>query len=277
MSESLFGKSASHHKSEDDHWLSVSDLMAGLMMVFLFISIVLMRNALLERDEAKDLATVYQDDRDKVKELASRFQAERDKVKALADRYQIERDKIKEIAAAYQNNKVDIYNALIDEFKSDLPLWDAEIHKDDLSFNFKSPDVLFGVGKITLNPKFEEILDDFFPRYLEVIEQFEGSIQEIRIEGHTSSRWNSNTSKDDAYFNNMNLSQGRTRSVLSYIYNLKNIASKRSWIKSNIAAVGYSSSKLIFTDGEENGGRSRRVTFKLVTNSETQILKIISK
>jgi len=263
MPERLFGKSINPHGSADDHWLSVSDLMAGLMMVFLFISIVLMRNALLERDAAKDLATIYQDDRDKVKELANR--------------YQIERDKIKEIAAAYQNNKVDIYNALIDEFKADLPLWDAEIHKDDLSFNFKSPDVLFGVGEITLNPKFKEILDDFFPRYLEVIAQFKSSIQEIRIEGHTSSKWNANTTKDEAYFNNMDLSQGRTRSVLFYIYRINGIASKRPWIKANIAAVGYSSSKLILTDGAEDGDRSRRVTFKLVTNSETQILRIINK
>ena len=235
MTESIFGKSPHNKKEDEDHWLSVSDLMAGLMMVFLFISIVLMRNAMMERD------------------------------------------KIKEIASTYKNNKTQIYNALTHEFKADLILWDAEINKTDLSFNFNSPDILFKIGKSKLNPNFEKILDNFFPRYLNVINRFKKSIQEIRIEGHTSSRWNNNVSTDEAYFNNMNLSQGRTRSVLSYVYNLPNITQEKSWIKANVAAVGYSSSKLIFSNGIENSDRSRRVAFRLITNSETQILKIIGE
>ncbi|MEZ5479694.1 MAG: OmpA family protein, partial [Thiolinea sp.] len=83
------------------------------------------------------------------------------------------------------------------------------------------------------------------------------------------------SSDDEAYFNNMNLSQGRTRSVLSYIYGLDSIAEERSWMKKNIAAVGYSSSKPILENGIENKNQSRRVIFRLITNSETQILKII--
>lgn len=235
MTESIFGKNHNNKKEDEDHWQSVSDLMAGLMMVFLFISIVLMRDAMMERD------------------------------------------KIKEIASTYKNNKAQIYNALTNEFRTDLIRWDAEINKTDLSFNFNSPDILFKVGKSNLNPNFEKILDDFFPRYLSVISHFKKSIQEIRIEGHTSSRWNSYVSEDEAYFNNMNLSQGRTRSVLSYVYNRPNVMQERSWIKANIAAVGYSSSKLIFSKGVENSDRSRRVAFRLITNSETQILKIISE
>jgi len=246
MSESLFGKTK---QAEDDgsHWLSVSDLMAGLMMVFLFISIVLMRNALIERDKTKELA----------------------------DTYQVERDKIKQIAATYQDTKVKIYEALVDEFEDDLIEWDAEINEKDLSFNFKSPDVLFDVGKIELKQQFKEILSDYYPRYMKVINEFKKTIEEVRIEGHTSSRWNSGSSEDDAYFLNMDLSQGRTRSVLSYVYSLDSIVSDRAWIKKNVAAVGYSSSKLIYMNGKEDAERSRRVTFKLITNSEIQILKII--
>ena len=44
-----------------EHWLSVSDLMAGLMMVFLFVSIALMRDALIERDKIKEVAITYQE------------------------------------------------------------------------------------------------------------------------------------------------------------------------------------------------------------------------
>ncbi|MFT7688459.1 MAG: outer membrane protein OmpA-like peptidoglycan-associated protein [Candidatus Azotimanducaceae bacterium] len=263
MSESIFGKSKPSHSEEGDHWLSISDLMAGLMIVFLFISVVLMHDANKKSKTAND-------EKDVAEKSAVNFKNQRNK-------FESQRDQIKEIAAAYQANKVDIYNALIKEFRMDLLLWEAEIVKDDLSFNFKSPEVLFGIGKITLKPKFKEIIDDFFPRYLNIIDQFKGSIEEVRIEGHTSSRWNSGVSEDEAYFKNMGLSQGRTRSVLSYIHGLDLIAEKRIWITANVAAVGYSSSKLIITNGVEDSERSRRVTFKLVTNSETQILKIIGK
>lgn len=248
MSGSIFGKSNST-KEDEIHWLSVSDLMAGLMMIFLFISIVLMRNALIERDKTIELA----------------------------DTYQVERDKIKQIAATYQDTKVKIFEALLIEFEDDLIKWNSEINKTDLSFNFKSPDVLFAVGKIGLRPKFKEILSDFFPRYLAVIDEFKKTIEEVRIEGHTSSRWNSGSSEDEAYFLNMNLSQGRTRSVLSYLYGLDSVIPNRAWIKKNIAAVGYSSSKIILIDGKEDADHSRRVTFKLITNSEIQILKIIGE
>lgn len=234
-----FGVNKNIQSDEENHWLSVSDLMAGLMMVFLFISIVLMRNALIEKNKV-----------------------------------QVERDKIKEIAATYKENKVSIYQALLAEFENDLNKWDAEINKD-LSFNFKSPEVLFGVGKKNINPTFKSILSNFFPRYLKVIGAFKESIEEIRIEGHTSSRWNNTTSIDDAYFNNMDLSQGRTRSVLSYLYHLDKVIPERNWIKKNIAAVGYSSSKPILFDGKENSDLSRRVAFQILTNSEIQILKII--
>jgi len=246
MSESIFGKNKLFHNEEDEHWLSVSDLMAGLMIVFLFISIVLMRNALVERN----------------------------KVKELSDTYQIERDKIKEVAKTYKDNKVNIYNALMTEFETDLVNWDAEIKKETLSINFKSPEVLFDSGKINLKPKFKEIISDFFPRYLTILNKFKNSIEEIRIEGHTSSQWNT-LSADQAYFQNMNLSQGRTRSVLSHIYSLEAIHSERAWIRNHVAAVGYSSSKLILIDGIEDSAHSRRVIFRLITNSEEQILKIL--
>jgi outer membrane protein OmpA-like peptidoglycan-associated protein len=255
VSASIFGKSRSNQPEEENHWLSVSDLMAGLMMVFLFISIVLMRNALLERDKVKELADTSQ---------------------KLAKTYQIERDKIRQIAATYQDTKISIYKALMIEFEGDLSRWDAEINKENLSFNFKSPDVLFAIGKIDLKSKFKEILSNFFPRYMKVINEFKDSIEEVRIEGHTSSRWNG-SSNDEAYFLNMDLSQGRTRSVLSYIYGLDSVTTEREWIKKNVAAVGYSSSKIILKDGVEDAEHSRRVTFKLISNSEIQILKIIGE
>ena len=48
-------------EQDESHWLSVSDLMAGLMVVFLFIAIALMRNAMIERNQIKEVAVAYQE------------------------------------------------------------------------------------------------------------------------------------------------------------------------------------------------------------------------
>lgn len=223
-------------EQEEHHWLSVSDLMAGLMMVFLFISIALMLEAFMERDQIKD------------------------------------------VAVAYQENQVAIFNALNEEFRHDLREWDAIIDEDTLTFTFQSPDVLFKTGEIELSASYKSLLNDFFPRYMKALEAYRPSINEIRIEGHTSSVWNSYTSKQDSYFNNMELSQGRTRAVLNYVYRLRSSAPYREWITSHIAAVGLSSSKLIRKrDGAEDMARSRRVSFRVITNADIQIKRILER
>lgn len=47
------------HIEQEEHWVSVSDLMAGLMMVFLLIAIVFMVNAEIERNKIRDVAVLY--------------------------------------------------------------------------------------------------------------------------------------------------------------------------------------------------------------------------
>lgn len=235
--EKIFGTSTkkSNHESSE-HWISVSDLMSSLMMVFLFISIALMRHALIERN------------------------------------------KIKEVAVAYQNNQVALYDALQQEFKLDLKRWNAEIDRDTLSFEFKSPDILFSNGSANINPQFRNVLNDFFPRYMQVLDHFKPSINEVRIEGHTSSHWSQDTKQEDAYFKNMELSQARTRSVLFYVQSLQNIRMQQEWVRRNIAAVGLSSSRPVLdSKGKEDSERSRRVTFRVITNAETQIRKLIQE
>lgn len=231
MSDFLKPRSA---EQEETHWLSVSDLMAGLMVVFLFIAIALMRSAVIERDQ------------------------------------------IKEVAQTYRDTQEAIYQALLDEFEKDLPKWNAVIDKDSLTFTFNSPEILFARGKQGLSEEYRRLLNDFFPRYMTVLNQYRDTISEVRIEGHTSSLWNSNTSSTDAYFLNMELSQGRTRSVLEYVYRLAEVTPHQEWIKAHIAAVGLSSSRPVLdSNNQENRKKSRRVTFRVVSNADTRIKQIL--
>lgn len=191
---------------------------------------------------------------------------------------QVERDKIKEVAVAYQDTQVAIYQALDQEFSADLQRWDAEIDQNSLEFRFKSPEVLFDSGHFDLKPEFQSILSDFFPRYMQVLQPFREDITEVRIEGHTSSDWGGTADHIQAYFNNMALSQGRTREVLQYLFQLPAVAEDQVWMKRVFAAVGFSSAHPILDwQGQEDLARSRRVTFKVVSNAELQIQKIVGQ
>lgn len=223
-------------KDNGEYWISISDMMSGLMMVFLFISIAYMINVVKERDT------------------------------------------IKEIAITYNRLQNDLYYDLFNEFKNDLEKWNAIIDRQSLSVRFEAPEVLFQKGSYQLQEKFKSILNDFFPRYLAILtnEKYKNDIEEIRIEGHTSSEWQVDVSPDIAYFLNMKLSQDRTRSVLEYVMNLPQVSNQNEWLKNYLTANGLSSSKLIMRDGIEDKDKSRRVEFRVKTNSEKRIVKIIS-
>lgn len=233
--EALFG-SRSRSNEDAEHWISVSDLMSGLMMMFLFVAVAYMYYV------------------------------------------QVERDNVKEIAVAYKETQVAIYNDLITEFKGDLDRWNAIIEKNTLQVTFNNPDVLFRTGSPDLSNQFGEILTHFFPRYVVVLSRYRSAIEEIRIEGHTSSDWGK-LEGERAYFPNMALSQDRTRSVLQYVMSLLHPGDDREWVRSSFAAVGYSSSKGIVDPRtqQEDPALSRRVNFRVITNSELQIRNIIER
>ena len=93
-----------------------------------------------------------------------------------------EKERIEMIAKDFKNTKYEIYTDLNEEFKDDLKKWNAYIDRDTLSITFKEPDVFFDVGSSNINQKFKDILDDFFPRYVEILfTKYNNEIEEIRI------------------------------------------------------------------------------------------------
>ena len=231
-------KGWSSQNEAESEWVSISDLMSVLMMIFLFIAISYMHN--VQQNQLN----------------------------------------IKKIAVAYQELQTDLYLELWKEFKNDLAGWKAVIEKETLVIRFEEPEVLFGIGSSELSQRFQLILDDFFPRYVKIIssEKYMNNIEEIRIEGHTSSEWNGGTQEIEAYFHNMRLSQNRTRSVLMYCLNLINVPETMAWAKKYITANGLSSSRLIMNfDGVEDKLKSRRVEFRTKTNAEKKVVEIIER
>ncbi len=220
----------------EEHWVAVSDLMGGLMMVFMLIAVIYLVQL------------------------------------------EIETRKIKDVARLYDLLRTQLYEDLYQEFQEDLPRWGAEIDTD-LSFRFYNTEVLFAHGDDTIKPAFKNILNDFFPRYVNIItsSKYRSDILEVRIEGHTSSDWGRLSGTDEAYIKNMALSQARTRTTLEYLLDQASVAPEKVWLSAHLTANGLSSSKLIMNEqGEEDGVRSRRVEFRLRTDAESRIATILN-
>ena len=234
MARPLFGKKS----QEDDNWISVSDLMAGLMMVFLFILIIYAKTA----DERLQNA--------------------------------------QEVVVEWRDSELAIYDALLNEFESDLDKWRAVIEKETLTIRFQSPDILFETGKSELSNEFKDILDDFMPRYIDLlVSKFIDKIEEVRIEGHTSSEWNKTSGELEAFTKNMKLSQDRTRAVLDYSINLDELNYLTPWMIKNVSANGLSSARIVVDDttGSENRRLSKRVEFTIKTRAQETLFNIIER
>lgn len=174
-----------------------------------------------------------------------------------------------EIVKKYDQIKTQLYIDLQAEFKDDLPVWRAVIDST-LCVRFQEPAMLFDNNMAVLKPSFKEILNDFYPRYIAILNkpEYRDNIEEIRIEGHTDS--------NGSYFHNMELSQNRTRAVLEYCMSLMR-PDQIEWAKNFITANGLSSSHPILKNGVEDKDLSRRVKFRVRTNAEKQLEVITEK
>ena len=154
-----------------------------------------------------------------------------------------------------------IYHALIEEFKNDLPGWSANIDYPNLTINFNN--TIFNSGGAVLDQQYKSILTEFCPRYITILNKYAHNIEMISIEGHSSSEWQTSSSSDDAYINNMLLSQQRSNAVLDYCLRLPTIKPYKNWLYNILITTGLSSSNAITDNKIEDIQRSRRVKFKI--------------
>ncbi len=225
-------------------FISIADLMSGLMIVFLFIAVVFMLD--IQRSN-----------------------------QAL----QAQKEAMAEIVTTDERAHQQLHRDLLNAFQTDLKLWDAEILEDN-TIRFNAPKVFFESGKTMLRPKFKTILNDFFPRYIAILShpKHRNEIKAITIEGHTSSDWNHTTPIIGRYLNNLELSQQRALSTLTYCYLLlAHDNEKRIWLQSVLKANGLSFSKRIMINGIEEAEKSRRVEFRVITHAQEKLHQILAK
>ena len=225
-------------KKFETPWANISDLMSALMMVFLLISVV--------------------------------YGAQ---MKQQSEQLEVRSQKISGITESYSDNRSQIYKTLDDKFSSRFEEWGAILDKDTLTLRFNDPALLFEPGSSQLTLRFQEILSEFWVEYTDILALYSDDIREVRIEGHTSSEW-SNVDLATSYFNNMRLSQQRTRTTLEYCYYLTPI-DKQEWVRSYVTANGMSFSRpTLLPSGQEDPVASRRVEFTIIVDSRSTLEEI---
>lgn len=224
-------------------WLSVSDLMTGLMVIFLFVAIA----------------------------YISRVQ------------------KNQSVLTDYVETKNEMHDKLVREFAGDTLKWQMTIGKD-LTMKFKEPTVLFATGSFQLTPRFKEILDEFLPRYINILlnDSLLNKIQEIRIEGHTDNV-PIPSNDPDPYIANAMLSQQRALSVIRYFRNMpayqQYTPSQQHQLEFWLTANGLSYGRAVDSNGEftQKSGKpidkdlSRRVEFRIVTTGDEILENFVKK
>ena len=211
----------SSRPEDNEHWAPVSDLMAGLMLVFMFVAVIFIRNVVGDTEDCNRL-----------------------------------------------------FRELRAEFQDDFEAWDVEL-REDLTIRFRNPDVLFEEEGSVIREPFRVILRDFFPRYARTLQALEDPddadtlIQEIRVEGHTSSDYNA-SSPVARYLGNLTLSQERAEEVARFVLELPEATrgdGYAEWAMARIAAIGLSSSRLRMVDDVEDRDQSRRVEFRAIAGA----------
>lgn len=224
-------------------WMSVSDLMTGLMVIFLFVAVSYMQD--VQNNQS--------------------------------------------VLTEYIEIKTKLHDKLVKEFAADTAKWQMSIGKD-LTMKFKNPTVLFAEGSAELSDNFKQILNEFLPKYFDILlkDSLRSRIKEIRIEGHTDTK--GMPSKDpDPYIANVILSQERALSVLRYYRNMpkfkemewKDRHTLEFWLTANGLSYGKALDDDInyeyYTHKPINPTLSRRVEFRIVTTGDEVLENFVNQ
>ena len=118
---------------------------------------------------------------------------------------------------------------------------------------------LFPRGKADLTSEMQTFLDELCFPWLNTLRDQGFEIEEIRIEGHASPGWRGARNEQDAYLRNLELSQARARVVLEYCIDTTWGQNLGQWARERSVAIGFSSSRPVFENGEVSLEGSQRV------------------
>lgn len=162
---------------------------------------------------------------------------------------------------------------LIDRLRAVFEGQDAEIQFDDATGAIQlGSGILFDEGSAQLNPEGQETLEEVIPIYFEALlghPELRQHVDQVVFEGHTNSNYSGSDDPSEAYLFNLQLSQDRAYTAMEYV--IANQLGEEYQAKERLAAVGYSSSRLIYKKSDptvEDTERSRRIEIRFRLKDE---------
>lgn len=228
------------YEEETSYWLSYSDMMAALLLIFvLIISVTILEAQRKYEEDALEL----QQSQMELEEKQAQLEEKEETIKA-------QQEKIDQIIGV----RAELIEALKEEFADS----DLSVSVDDQTgaITFDSS-VLFDSNEYELKSSGETFLNNFLPRYIRVLfsEEFYDYISQVIIEGHTDT--------DGGYIYNLELSQKRALEVAKYCLSEEEAvltSDEINNLRSILTANGRSYSNPITNeDGTINKDASRRV------------------
>lgn len=236
----------------ETNWMSFSDIMTGLMVIFMFIAISYIVEVQKRIDEINQIVNDYKSTKDKIyNELNRTF-----------------------------TDEFEEYNLVVNP--------DLSILITDVNALFP---VQFYDQEVLLTNRFKNFLNNFTPLFYQIIlkDEYRDAISEIRIEGHTAIQSPEKEYDNNYYQKMLILSQKRSNRVLEYMmkhkyYNDLN-SNKKRFLRFITTSNGLAFGKALDSDGNYkflsnksiDRNKSMRVEFRIVTNNQKVIDEWIQK
>jgi len=220
-------------------WINISDMMSGLMMVFLFIAIAFMIQIQSEQQAVKEIAMTYRQSQQSLnKDLHKEFEKDLKKWGA-----EITKDNI------FRFNSPDVL------FKTG---------SSEISSQFKKilNDFFPRYIKILTSDKYKNEIDEI---------RVEGHTSN----GWGASKSKENIYLNN---NGLSQSRANNVLTYCYKNNSKIVVDNRRWLEQQFRANGMAFARLIYKqDGRQDYKKSRRVEFRVLTKAQEKIYKIIEQ
>lgn len=253
---------------EENNWISISDIMTGLMVIFMFLAI----SYIIKVQKSQKV----------IIQIAGKLEIPLDSISDYFQDITDQKESIIRIIAEYKNEKDALYKVLNENFEKDFKKWNVTLDKETLTIRFNGKGTKFEGKSDRLRSTFIEQLNIFIPKYLSIInnEKYKNIIEEIRIEGHAFD--SESATFDGATY----ISQKRASKVLYHLIrhpSFTKLGKKRKTeLEFKLVACGMGYGRMIDKNGQfiiKSGQKpcadcSRRVEFKIVTKTEKVLYSI---
>ena len=256
---------SSFSNEDSNNWMSISDIMTGLMVIFLFIAVSYILQYKKNNTKLEEALKNVQDI-ETLQKLIDEQNSELDSVKYELSIEQDENDTIVNVLAEYQDIKHKIYHEL-DSLLKVANLKRSITLKKNLLIRFN--DACFKARDYIIRPNLRNKLNGFIPTYFSTILKYQDKIEEIKIEGHAGTE----PKRVEKVF--YNTSYHRSYEVLKLLESHLQYKNNQAILEKMFSLTVYGRKRLLrHPNGDIDNNNSRRVDLRIITKSEKVLNKI---